>query len=256
LIHSTAIVDPKAALAEAVEVGPYSIIGENVEIGKNTVVGSHVTIEGWTKIGKGCKIFPFASIGGPPQDLKFEGKKTELIIGNNNTIREFVTVNRATLHGGGKTIIGDNNLLMAYCHIAHDCHLGNNIIMSNAATLGGHIEIEDFAVVGGLAAIHQFVRVGAHSFIGGASAVAQDVPPYITAVGNRAKLYGINTVGLRRRNFSSRTIGELRWAYKIIFRSSLALKKALKQVREEITDSPEVDHLVEFIEKSERGIGR
>lgn len=256
MIHSTAIVDPGATLAERVKIGPYSVIGENVEIGRNTTIGAHVNIDGWTKIGEECMIFPFAAVGGAPQDLKFEGKKTGLVIGNKNTIREFVTINRATLHGGGKTIVGDNNLLMAYCHIAHDCRLGNNIVVSNAATLAGHISIDDCAVVGGLVAIHQFSRVGAYSFIGGASAVARDVPPYLMAVGNRAKLYGINAVGLKRNGFSPETIRKLRRAYKIIFRSSIVLKEALKQVKEEITGSDEVDYLVKFIEKSERGVCR
>ena len=256
MIHPTAIVDPKAVLAKNVEIGPYAVIGKNVEIAENIIIGSHVNIEGWTAIGDGCRIFPFASIGAPPQDLKFEGKRTELIIGNNNTIREFVTINRATLHGGGRTIIGDNNLLMAYCHVAHDCHLGNNIVMSNAATLGGHIKIEDFAIIGGLVAIHQFARVGSHAFIGGASAVTQDIPPYMTVAGNRAKLYGINTIGLKRHDFSPQILEKLKRAYKIIFRSSLIMQEALKKVREEITDSIEVDHLVEFIEESERGVCR
>ncbi|MFH2012930.1 MAG: acyl-ACP--UDP-N-acetylglucosamine O-acyltransferase [Pseudomonadota bacterium] len=256
MIHPTAIVHPKADLDEGVKVGPYSIIAENVKIGKDTCVGSHVTIEDFTQIGERCNIYQFVSIGTPPQDLKFKGEKSEVIIGNNNTIREFVTINRASLHGGGITKIGNNNFLMAYCHVAHDCKIGNNTIMANAATLGGHIEIEDFAIIGGLVAIHQFVRIGAYSIIGGASGVSKNVPPYVMAVGNRAKLFGLNITGLKRNNFSESTINDLKKAYKIIFRSGMILKKALEKVKLEIPDSDEVNNLVEFIKNSERGICR
>jgi UDP-N-acetylglucosamine acyltransferase len=256
MIHPTAIVHPKAELDEGVEIGPYSIIAENVKIGKDTNVSSHVTIEKFTQIGKRCHIYQFVSIGTPPQDLKFKGEKSDLIIGNDNTIREFVTINRASSHGGGVTMIGNNNFLMAYCHIAHDCKIGSNIIMANAATLAGHIEIEDFAIIGGLVAIHQFVRIGAYSIIGGASAVSKNVPPYVMAVGNRARLFGLNITGLKRNNFPEATINNLKKAYKIIFRSGMTLNNALEKVRLEIPDSDEVNNLVEFIQKSERGFCR
>jgi len=256
MIHQTAIVHPKAEIDEGVDIGPYSIIGENVKIGKDTKINSHVTIEGFSEIGNGCQIFQFASIGTPPQDLKFQGEKSSVIIGHNNTIREFVTINRASSYGERKTQVGNNNFLMAYCHIAHDCIIGNNVIMANAATLAGHIVIEDFALVGGLVAIHQFVKIGAYSMIGGASAVSNDIPPYVMAVGNRAKLFGLNVTGLRRNNFSETTIKELKKVYRIIFRSGMTLNKALEKVKLEIPDSREVNHLVGFIQKSERGICR
>ncbi|MFH1624334.1 MAG: acyl-ACP--UDP-N-acetylglucosamine O-acyltransferase [Pseudomonadota bacterium] len=255
MIHQTAIIHPKAELDDGVEVGPYSIIGEDVKIGKNTRVKAHVTIEGFTQIGQGCELYQFVSIGTPPQDLKFRGERSSVIIGDNNTIREFVTINRSS-HGGGETRVGNDNFLMAYCHIAHDCKIGNNVIMANAATLAGHIEIEDFAIIGGLVAIHQFVKIGAYSIIGGASAVSKDVPPYVMAVGNRAKLFGLNITGLKRNNFSETTTNNLKKAYKIIFRSGKTLKKALEEVKLEIPDSKEITNLLEFIKKSERGICR
>jgi len=256
MIHPTAIVHPKAELDEGVEIGPYSIIAENVKIGKDTNVSSHVTIEKFTQIGERCHIYQFVSIGTPPQDLKFKGEKSDLIIGDDNTIREFVTINRAASHGGGVPTLGNNNFLMAYCHIAHDCKIGSNIIMANAATLAGHIEIEDFAIIGGLVAIHQFVRVGAYSIIGGASAVSKNVPPYVMAVGNRARLFGLNITGLKRNNFPEATINNLKKAYKIIFRSGMTLNNALEKVKLELPDSEEVNSLVGFIQKSERGICR
>ncbi|HEY4485960.1 MAG TPA: acyl-ACP--UDP-N-acetylglucosamine O-acyltransferase, partial [Nitrospiria bacterium] len=215
-IHSTAVVHPGAHLAEGVTVGPYSIIGENVKIGRGTRVASHAVIEGWTEIGEGCRIFQFASIGADPQDLKFRGEKSALIIGRNNTIREFVTIHRGTGPGGGVTRIGDDNLLMAYVHVAHDCGVGNHVVLANAATLAGHITVQDHAIVGGLSGLHQFVRIGRHAIIGGCSAVPQDIPPFVSAVGNRAKLYGLNTVGLKRGGFGEERIAAIKSAYKII----------------------------------------
>ena len=255
-IHPTAIISNKAALHETVEVGPYSVIGDGVTIGKNTVIGSHVVIEGTTDIGDNCRIFQFAAIGALPQDLKFRGEDCPVIIGNNNIIREFVTIHKATSADIAKTVIGNSNLLMAYCHVAHNCKLGDNIVLANGVNLAGHIHIDNFAIVGGMSGIHQFTRIGPHAFIGGASAVAQDVPPYVSAAGNRAKLYGLNQVGLRRRGFSSDTIGALKKAYRIIFRSSLLLSAALEKVREEVDSLPEVDVFISFIEKAPRGICR
>jgi len=255
-IHPTAIISNRAALHETVEVGPYSVIGDGVTIGKNTVIGSHIVIEGTTDIGENCRIFQFAAIGALPQDLKYQGEDCRVVIGNNNVIREFVTIHKATSADIATTVIGNNNLLMAYCHVAHNCKLGNNIVLANGVNLAGHIHIDDFAIVGGMSGIHQFTRIGCHAFIGGASAVAQDVPPYVSAAGNRAKLYGLNQVGLRRRGFSSDTIGALKKAYRIIFRSSLLLKAALEKVRQEVDPLPEVNRFVAFIEKAPRGICR
>ena len=256
MIHKTAIIDPKAELDSSVEVGPYCIIGPQVKIDKGTKLSSHVVIDDWTRIGEGCRIFQFASIGAIPQDLKYKGEESWVILGNNNTIREFVTINRGTSQSGGKTTIGNNNLFMAYSHVAHDCKIGNHVILANAATLGGHIQIEDYAIVGGLVAVHQFVRIGCHSIIGGGSGANQDIPPYTTANGQRAKLCGLNTVGLKRHNFSNEAISNLKKAYRIIFRSGLTTNTALDQTQGEIKNSPEVDHLISFIKGSERGITR
>lgn len=255
-ISPTAIISPDAQLAEGVKVGHYSIIGADVKIGKNTIIGPHTVIDNYTHIGEDCNIFQFCSIGASPQDLKFGGEKTRVVIGNANTIREFVTIHRATSADIGVTTIGNNNLLMAYVHIAHNCKLGNNIIMSNAATLAGHIHVEDHAIIGGLSGVHQFCRIGAHCMIGGASAVASDVPPYTIAQGNRAKLFGLNLIGLKRRNFSEKTIKAITDAYRIVFRSSLLLEKAIKKVEAEVDDLPEVRNFIKFIKESERGICR
>jgi UDP-N-acetylglucosamine acyltransferase len=255
-IHSTAIVSPDAHLGEGIEIGPYTIVGPDVTIGENTVIGPHVVIEPHTDIGENCRIFQFSSLGGNPQDLKFDGDESRVIIGNNNTIREYVTINRATSADIGTTIIGDNNFLMAYSHIAHNCKLGNNIVMANAVNLAGHIHIEDYAIIGGLTGIHQFTRIGCHCMIGGASAVTKDVPPYVLAAGNYAKVHGLNLIGLKRRDFSKETIRTLKKVYTIIFRSSLLLSEALKRTMEEVEDIPEVKHFIDFIQKSERGICR
>lgn len=256
MIHPTAIVSPDAKLAEGVEIGPYAIIGSDVQIGKNTIIGPHTVIDDFTQIGEGCRIFQFCSIGAPPQDLKFGGEKTRVVIGNFNTIREFVTIHRSTAADIGVTVIGDHNLIMAYCHVAHNCKLGDRIIMSNAATLAGHVHIEDYAIISGLSGIHQFCRIGAHSMVGGASAVVKDVPPYTIAQGNHAKLFGLNLVGLKRRGFSEQTIRAIKDAYKIVFRSQLLLEDALKKVQEEVEAIPEVVHFIKFIKESERGVCR
>lgn len=255
-IHPTAIISPDAQIEENVEIGPYSIVGPNVRIEKDTTIGSHVVIENHCDIGEGCRISPFCSIGGMPQDLKFKGEETHVAIGKFNTIREFVTINRATSADIGTTIIGDHNLLMAYCHVAHNCKLGNHIVMANAANLAGHIHIEDYAIIGGLTGIHQFSHIGAHCIIGGASGVNKDIPPYVMAAGNYAKLYGLNLTGLKRRGFGEGTIKALKDTYRIIFRSSLLLDAAVEKVKQEVEDLPEVRHFVEFIKKSERGIAR
>jgi len=254
--HPTAIVHAKALLASGVKVGPYCVVGENVQIGKDTILESHVVAEGWTKIGERCHLFPFVSVGAAPQAVRYRGEPTRLIIGNDNKIREFVTIHRGTAGGGGETHLGDNNFIMAYSHIAHDCRIGNQVIMANSSTLAGHILVEDFAIVGGLVAIHQFARVGCYAMIGGASGISQDVPPYMIAAGNRAKLYGINLVGLKRHNFSEATISALKLAYRILFRSHLILNKAMGKVEKEVPDLPEVRHLLDFLKNSKRGVCR
>lgn len=255
-IHPTAIIAPDAELAEGVEIGPYTVIGPDVHIGKDTIISPHVVIEAHTDIGEGCRIFQFASIGVQPQDLKFRGEATRVVIGNYNTIREFVTIHRATMSDIGVTIMGDHNLIMAYCHIAHNCKLGHHIIMVNAANLAGHIHVEDYAIIGGLTGVHQFTRIGAHCIIGGASAISKDVAPYLLVSGNRAKTHGLNLIGLKRRGFKEDTIRSLKEAYRLIFRSALLLHTALEKVRSEVEDCPEVRHFVEFIEQSKRGICR
>jgi len=255
-IHSTAIIASDAQLEEGVEIGPYTVIGKDVKIGKNTVIGPHTVIDDFTYIGAGCHIFQFCSIGAPPQDLKFGGEKTRVVIGNFNTIREFVTINRSTTADIGVTIMGDHNLIMAYCHVAHNCKLGDRIVMANGATLAGHVHVEDNAIIGGLTGIHQFSSIGAHCIIGGASAVVKDVPPYTMASGNHAKLFGLNLVGLKRRNFSEKTIKALKDAYRIIFRSNLLLESALKKAQDEAEDVPEVRHFIKFIKESKRGTCR
>jgi len=255
-IHPTAVVSGAANLEEGVEIGPYSIVAADVNIGKNTVIGPHVVIDEHTDIGAGCRIFQFASIGAVPQDLKFRDEVTRTIIGNSNTIREFVTIHRATAADIGVTIMGDCNLIMAYCHIAHNCKLGNRIVMANAANLAGHIHVEDNAIIGGMTGIHQFTRIGAHCIIGGCSAVGKDVPPFTMASGNMAKLYGLNLIGLKRRNFAPETIQALKLAYRIIFRSSLLLKTALEKVRTDVPDIPEVRQFIDFIQNTQRGICR
>jgi UDP-N-acetylglucosamine acyltransferase len=256
MIHPTAIIDSKAELDSNVEVGPYSIIGANVHIGSGTVIGPHVVIQPHVEIGPDCQIFQYASIGAIPQALKFQGEETYVKIGGGTVIREFVTVNRGTGFGGEITEIGEENFLMAYVHIAHDCITGRNVIFANNATLAGHIVIEDFVTVGGLVAIHQFVRIGNHAYIGGKSAVVKDIPPYVIAAGDRAKLHGLNSVGLKRHNFSQETLSSLKKAYRIIFRIGLTLNEAIERVKAEVEQVPEVNDLIRFIKTSKRGITR
>ncbi|HNR13948.1 MAG TPA: acyl-ACP--UDP-N-acetylglucosamine O-acyltransferase [Thermodesulfobacteriota bacterium] len=256
MIHPTAIIDPGAHLGNNVSVGAYSIIGPSVVIGDDTIVDAHVIIKGPTEIGKGCSVFPFSSLGDAPQDLKYKGSKTRLVIGDGTIVREYVTINRGTEEGGGITSVGSTCFLMAYTHIAHDCTINDYVIMANGATLAGHIHIDSYAIIGGLVAIHQFVNIGSYAFIGGCSAVSQDVPPFCLAAGNRARLYGLNLVGLRRHNFSPETIRNLKQAYKILFRSGLILKEAIVKTEETIKDSPEVEQLLTFIKTSKRGIHR
>jgi UDP-N-acetylglucosamine acyltransferase len=256
MIHPTAIVHSGARLSDNVSVGPYSVIGEHVVIGSGTTVAAHVVIEGWTELGCDNQIFQFSSIGAAPQDLKYAGQETYLKIGDRNRIREFTTLNRGTSEGGGLTSIGNDNLFMAYSHVAHDCIVHDHAILANGATLAGHVEIESAAILGGLAAVHQFCRIGCQAMISGGAMVTQDIPPYTVAQGDRAKTVGLNLIGLKRRGFSEATISGIKKAYRIIFRSGLRLEEALQKITDEIEPSPELNHFVGFIKDSQRGIAR
>lgn len=258
-IHPTAVVDPKAELDSSVVVGPYAVIEAGVCIDAGTTVEPHAVISGPTTIGKRNLISSFAKVGGAPQDLSYKGEPTELIVGDDNQIREYASIHRGTPQGPGKTIIGNSNLLMAYTHIAHDCKLGNNIILANVATLAGHVEVGDRASIGGLVAIHQFCRIGSFSYIGGVSGISLDVAPFVIIAGtrNRTRISGLNKIGLKRNGFSKETISKLDTAFRIIFRSpDLLLKDALEQAKMEITDCDEVAQLIEFFESSKRGVVR
>ncbi|MBI4768106.1 MAG: acyl-ACP--UDP-N-acetylglucosamine O-acyltransferase [Deltaproteobacteria bacterium] len=255
-IHPTAIIGPRTELGENVTVGPYAIIEGDVFIDSGTQIGAHVYIDHYTRIGKNCRISPFAALGTPPQDKKYKGEKTEVIIGDENVIREYVTVHRGTVDGRGKTQIGNQNMLMAYCHVAHDCQLGNGVVMANVATLAGHVTIGDFVTIYGLAAIQQFVRVGAYSMLGGKSAVVQDIPPYVIAAGDRAKLFGLNIIGLKRHDFSNEVIAALKKAYQIVIRSHLTIQEAIIRVEKEVPSFPELTNFLEFIKTSQRGVPR
>lgn len=252
-IHPTAIVDPSAEIAEDVAIGPFSVIGPKVRIASGTRVGPHVFIERNTHIGSDCRIHNGAVLGSDPQDLKFGGEETLLIVGDNTTIREYATLNRGT-SAHGQTEIGSNCLLMSYSHVAHDCVIGDRVIVSNAVQMGGHVTIGEWAIVGGLTAIHQFVRVGAHAFVGGAARVQKDIPPYVKAAGSPLALYGLNSVGLQRRGFSEEVRAELKKAYRLLFASSYNVSQALERARSELKSSPEVDGFLAFIEQSERGV--
>ncbi len=255
-IHHLAVVHENARIGEDVTIGPFAVIGEHAVIGDSCEIGPHVVIDGHTEIGEQCKFYPGASIGSPPQDLKYQGEETRLVIGSHNIFREYVTVNTGTVGGGGVTRFGSHGLMMAYSHVAHDCHIGDHAILANCAALSGHVTIEDYAIVGGLSAIHQFARLGAHCILGGCSGVSQDIPPYMMASGTPGKVYGLNSVGLKRHNFSEESMKSLKKAYRILFRSKLNMKNALERVKAEIQECPEVDYLVEFIKGSERGVVR
>lgn len=254
-VHPTAVIDPQARLAANVRVGPYAVIGAEVDIGEETDVGAHVVIEGPTRIGRRNRIFPFTSIGLIPQDLKFRGERSEVIIGDDNRIREFVSIHRGTEGGGSLTRVGSSNLLMAYVHIAHDCLLGDHTILGNAATLAGHVLIEDHATVGAFVGVHQFCRVGRHAFIGGYSVITQDVLPYSRTVHERgARVYGVNVVGLRRRGFEEARIERLHQAMRLLTQSKLNTSQALEKIRETLDQDEDVAALVRFVESAERGV--
>lgn len=252
-IHPTAIVDPEAQIDEGVRIGPYAIIGPNVRIGAQTIVGPHAYIEKDTRVGRECFIAKGAVLGTDPQDLKFEGEETLLLVGDRTVIREFATLNRGT-RASGSTEVGSDCLLMAYSHIAHDSRVGDHVIIANAVNMGGHVVIEDWATIGGVTAIHQFVRIGKHAFVGGGSRVPKDVAPFTRAAGNPLKMYGLNTVGLERRGFSAEVRTELKRAYKVLFNSDLNLTQAVEDLRSRGIETEEVESLVAFIEASERGV--
>ncbi len=252
-VHPSAIVASGAELADDVEVGPFTVIDDDVIMGSGCRISSSVRIHSGTRLESGVRIFHGAAIGGEPQDLKFAGEKSEVFIGENTVIREFVTVSRGT-HATGRTSIGKNCMLMAYAHVAHDCSVGDNVIMANSVHLAGHVEVEDNASIGGVVPVHQFVRIGRHSFIGGGLRVPKDVPPYILAAGCPLHYCGLNSVGLRRRGFSLETRTDLKRAYQLIFQSELNVKQAVERVRAEFAHSPEVQNILDFIGKSKRGL--
>ncbi|HSC46905.1 MAG TPA: acyl-ACP--UDP-N-acetylglucosamine O-acyltransferase [Gammaproteobacteria bacterium] len=255
-VDPRAVIDAGARLAAGVKVGPYAVIGADVEIGAGTVVGAHVVIQGPTRLGRDNRIMPFASLGGAPQDKKYANEPTPLEIGDRNTIFEFVTLNRGTVQDLGATRIGSDNWLMAYSHVAHDCILGDNIIMANNATLAGHVIIEDWAILGGFTKVHQFCRIGVHSFTGMNVDITRDVPPYVMVSGTPVEPHGINSEGLKRRNFSAEQIRNLKNAYRVLYRSDLRLEEAVMQLKALGATQPEVAVLASFLEKSERSITR
>lgn len=256
MIDPRAVISPQAQIAADVEIGPFAVIGADVAIGPGCRIGPHVVINGHTRLGAGNKVYQFASLGDAPQDKKYRDEPTHLEIGDRNVIRECVTVNRGTAHGKGVTRIGNDNLLMAYSHVAHDCQLGNEIVLSNVATLGGHVEIGDFAILGGLSAVHQFTKVGAYCFIANNAAVTRDVPPYVMAVGQPAEPHSVNSVGLKRRGFTDEQIRNVRRAYRVLYRSKLKLKAALEELEKAAAGQEELRPFIEFIKHSSRSIVR
>ena len=255
-IHPTAVVDPTARIGQGTVVEALAFIGPQVEIGPDCRIGHHATVECLTTIGEGTRLWPYASVGTDPQDLTYQGEPTRLEVGKGVKIREFVTINRGTPHGSGVTRVGDGCMLMAYSHVAHDCQVGEAVVMANCATIGGHVVLQDHCILSGLAAVHQFARVGRFCFVGGMSGVSHDLPPYTMCDGNRAKSHGLNIVGLKRAGFTSEAIDALKKAYRIIFRSHTPLQQALEEVRTQVPETPEVKDLLEFIASSRRGVAR
>ena len=253
-IHSTAVVSPKARIGKDCYIGPFSVIGDEVTLGDRVRIDGQCVIDGRTRIGDETHLYPFVSIGLPPQDLKFAGEDSETVIGRRNRVREFVTIHRGTTGGGGITRIGDDCFLMAQAHVAHDCLLGNNVLMANAATLAGHVIVDDGANIGAYSGVHQFCRVGREAYVGGYSVVVKDALPFALTVGNHAKCYGVNKVGVRRRGYSRETIAALHHAFHLLLSSKLNTKQALERIRDEISDSEEVAELLRFIEDSKRGV--
>ena len=256
MIHPSALVDPSARLGKDVSIGPFSVIGANVEIGDGTRIGPHVVIDGPTRIGRENHIYAFAALGGDPQDKKFHGERSELVIGDRNTIREFVTFNRGTADDAGITKIGDDNWLMAYVHIAHDCVVGNKTIFANASSLAGHVTVEDYVILGGFTLVHQFCKIGAHAFTSMGSVINRDVPPFVTVAGKYAEPHGINSEGLKRRGFGKERILSIKRAYRTLYKSGLPLAEARAQLAEAAKDAPDVKLMLDFIDKSERSLVR
>jgi UDP-N-acetylglucosamine acyltransferase len=256
MIHPTAIVDPAAELAEAVEIGPYAVIGPHVSIGPATRVGAHAVVTGRTRIGANNRIFQFVSLGEVPQDKKYGGEPTRLEIGDNNTIREFCTFNCGTVQDAGVTRVGDDNWIMAYVHIAHDCQVGSHTVLANCVQLAGHVRVDDHAILGGFTGVHQFCRIGAHSITGVGTVVLQDVPPFITASDDSARPYGINAEGLKRRGFPAATITRLKRAYKTLYKSGLSLAEARRELARQVAECPEVQSILDFLAEAKRGIIR
>ena len=254
MIHPTALIAPDAKIGDNVEIGAFAVVGEGCEIGDGCVIGTRATLERNVRLAPRVKLGVGAVLGSDPQDLKFKGESTWVEVGEGTVVREYATINRGTSHSL-KTSVGRNCFIMSYVHLAHDCQVGNNVIISNATQLAGHVIVEDFATVSGVSAAHQFVRIGAHSFVGGCSRVAKDVPPYLKAVGNPVKLYGLNSVGLQRRGFPEETVRELKRAYRLLFRSELNVSQALERARHELQPLPEVTHFLDFIDASQRGVG-
>lgn len=255
-IHPSAVVDPAARLAPGVTVGAYSIIGPQVEVAEGTWIGAHVVLDGRTRIGRDNRIFHFASIGAPPQDKKYAGEETAVEIGSRNTIREYVTINRGTALDAGVTRLGDDNWVMAYVHFAHDCQIGSHTIFANACQLAGHVSVGDWAIFGATTLVHQFVHVGAHAFTGMGTYLAQDLPPFVTAAGNMAKPYGINSEGLKRRGFTPQTIAALKRAYRTLYRRGLGIEEARRELEAQAAQCPPVRDILEFLARSKRGIIR
>lgn len=255
-IHKTAYVHKKAVIEDGATIGPFCSVEKGCRVNRGTRLVSNVIVEGNTEIGENCTIYPFVTIGLPPQDIKYKNEETGVRIGDRNVIREYTSIHRASVGGDGLTEIGHNNFIMSYVHIAHDCKIGNSVIMANLATLAGHVHVEDCAVIGGIVAVHQFTRIGAYAMVGGFSGIGQDIPPYTVASGPRAKLYGLNSIGLKRNGFPEEKVTVLKKAYKILFRDKLTLKEALKKIRTDLPQIDEVTRLVEFIEKNKRGICR
>ncbi|CAL1239326.1 acyl-ACP--UDP-N-acetylglucosamine O-acyltransferase [Candidatus Methylocalor cossyra] len=256
MIHPTAIIDPSAELAEDVSVGPYAIIGANVQIDSGTSIGPHAVIKGPTRIGKDNRLFQFVSIGEDPQDKKYRGEVSHLHIGDRNIIREYATVHRGTVQDRGITRVGNDNLLMAYTHVAHDCVLGNHIIMANAASLAGHVQVDDYAILGGFSLVHQFCRIGQYSFSAMGSLINRDIPPYVMVGGSPTKPHGINSVGLERQGFSADAIRQIRKAYKLVYKSGLKLDEAIQALLELSAEAPEVLRMVDFLQQTGRSIIR
>jgi len=256
VIDARAIVSPQAQLAPDVTVGPFSIIGPQVQVGARSVIGPHVVVNGPTTIGEQNHIFQFASIGDAPQDKKYRGEPTRLVIGDRNVFRESCTINRGTTHDKGVTTIGSDNLFMAFSHVAHDCVIGNNTVFANSVAMGGHVEVGDWVILGGLTAIHQFIKIGAHAFLGGGAILSRDVPPYVMVAGNPAVPHGVNAEGLKRRGFSEEQIRHIREAYRVIYRSDLKLSDALERLTALAVEQPEIQALVDFIHASTRSLVR